>query len=249
LKLKDYREVKDMTRQTNIGLLLALIFIVAFSLVLTEFRQPAQDVAKQDIAKIDTDYYQNSTPRVALERPAVRREVRRPVRPVPTRVVVAPAPTAQRTVATNETPAPRAVAPAPVTGTRGITPVAPVTRPDFAGTITEQPRTTPAGQPYRERTVDELESDVTGTASRTATPAQRPMSPADVRDAMAGQTTMQQGTHGRVYTVINGDNLRKISKKVYNSDNKWRKIYNANRGKLRNPNDIQVGMKLVIPEA
>lgn len=239
-----------MTRQTNIGLLLALIFIVAFSLVLTEFRQPAQEVSKQEIANIDTTYYQNSTPRVELERPVVRREVRRPVRPVPTRVVVAPAPTAQRTVATNETPAPsRVVTPTPVTSTRGITPVAPVTRPDFAGTITEQPRTTPAGQPYRERTVDELESDITGTASRTATPAQRPMTPADVRDAMAGQTTMQQGQQGRVYTVINGDNLRKISKKVYNSDNKWRKIYNANRAKLRNPNDIQVGMKLVIPEA
>lgn len=203
-----------MTRQTNIGLLLALIFIVAFSLVLTEFRQPTQDIDSQSVAKVDETYYQQATgPRLTPERPVVRREVRRRVAPVAPIAIRAAATTPREVAAAAQQPAP---APAP----RIVTPVAPSQRrPDLAGTIRlPQDNTTPA---YHERTLDQFAQDV------QQMPAPAP----------------------RVYTVIRGDNLRKISKKIYNSDNKWRKIFNANRSKLRNPNDIKIGMTLVIPEA
>jgi nucleoid-associated protein YgaU len=49
------------------------------------------------------------------------------------------------------------------------------------------------------------------------------------------------------YVVMNGDNLSKISKKVYGTANRWQEIYKANQGVLEGPDWLQVGMKLKIP--
>lgn len=52
---------------------------------------------------------------------------------------------------------------------------------------------------------------------------------------------------GRTYTVKNGDTLQKISQKFYGTTKNWRKIYNANKSKLKDPNSLKVGTKLSIP--
>ena len=48
------------------------------------------------------------------------------------------------------------------------------------------------------------------------------------------------------YVVKKGDYLSKISKEVYNSGAKWTTIWEANRSLIRDPNKIEVGMRLVI---
>ena len=51
----------------------------------------------------------------------------------------------------------------------------------------------------------------------------------------------------RTYTVRTGDCLWNIAKRYYGNGSKWQKIYNANRGKIKNPNLIYTGQRLVIP--
>ena len=56
-----------------------------------------------------------------------------------------------------------------------------------------------------------------------------------------------QGAGGETYEVKSGDNLSKISKQFYGDPNEYMRIFYANRDKLRDPDMIQVGQKLVIP--
>jgi len=52
----------------------------------------------------------------------------------------------------------------------------------------------------------------------------------------------------RTYTVIAGDNLSKIAKHFYGDANKWKKIFEANKDTIKNPDLIKVGQVLRIPE-
>ena len=52
----------------------------------------------------------------------------------------------------------------------------------------------------------------------------------------------------RKYTVQPGDTLSKISERYYGYAERYMKIFLANRDQLDNPNLIQPGMVLVIPE-
>ena len=52
----------------------------------------------------------------------------------------------------------------------------------------------------------------------------------------------------RTYTVKSGDTLSKISKEVYGASQSYMKIFEANKDKLSDPNEIQPGQELVIPE-
>lgn len=49
------------------------------------------------------------------------------------------------------------------------------------------------------------------------------------------------------YVVQSGDTLWAIAKKYYGNGNQYTKIYNANKDKIKNPNLIYPGQKLVIP--
>ena len=51
----------------------------------------------------------------------------------------------------------------------------------------------------------------------------------------------------QTYTVISGDNLSKISKHFYGEANHWRRIFDANRDILDDPDMIQPGQTLKIP--
>ncbi len=52
----------------------------------------------------------------------------------------------------------------------------------------------------------------------------------------------------RIYEVAPGDNLSKIAKKFYGDANKFKKIFEANKDQLSDPDKIKVGQKLKIPE-
>ncbi len=56
------------------------------------------------------------------------------------------------------------------------------------------------------------------------------------------------GQSTRTYTVQSGDSLSKISKQFYGNANEYMKIFEANRDRLSNPNEIKPGQQLVIPE-
>lgn len=51
----------------------------------------------------------------------------------------------------------------------------------------------------------------------------------------------------RTYTVVAGDSLSKIAKRFYGKANVWKKIYEANRDIIKNPDLIHPGQVLKIP--
>jgi nucleoid-associated protein YgaU len=51
-----------------------------------------------------------------------------------------------------------------------------------------------------------------------------------------------------IYAVVPGDTLSKIAKHHYGDANKYMKIFEANKDQLKDPNMIQVGQKLRIPD-
>lgn len=50
----------------------------------------------------------------------------------------------------------------------------------------------------------------------------------------------------QTYVVKKGDHLSKIAKKYYGDSTKWTKIYEANKDSIKDPNQLQIGQKLVI---
>ena len=53
----------------------------------------------------------------------------------------------------------------------------------------------------------------------------------------------------RTYTVKSGDSLSAIAKREYGDANQWRRIFEANRDKIDNPDLIHPGQELKIPAA
>jgi murein DD-endopeptidase MepM/ murein hydrolase activator NlpD len=52
---------------------------------------------------------------------------------------------------------------------------------------------------------------------------------------------------GQTYTVKPGDSLSKIAQQFYGNASDYSKIFEANRDKLSDPDEIQAGQELVIP--
>lgn len=59
------------------------------------------------------------------------------------------------------------------------------------------------------------------------------------------------GTAGREesYVVVSGDSLSKIAKRYYGDAQQWRRIYDANRDQVKDPDLIHPGQRLKIPGA
>ena len=68
-------------------------------------------------------------------------------------------------------------------------------------------------------------SDVEGGSSSTAPPA------------------------ARTHTVVKGDTLSKIAKKYYGNAGQWKRIYEANKDLIENPDLIYPGQTFKSPEA
>jgi nucleoid-associated protein YgaU len=58
-----------------------------------------------------------------------------------------------------------------------------------------------------------------------------------------------QAETSQTYTVVAGDSLSKISKKHYGDANHWRRIFEANRDLISDPDEIFPGQTLKIPSA
>ena len=79
------------------------------------------------------------------------------------------------------------------------------------------------------------------TVNEAAAPAQAPMT-------QTAGASVSGGQNSRTYTVQSGDSLSKIAKQFYGHANDYMRIFEANRDQLKDPNTIQPGQKLVIPE-
>jgi nucleoid-associated protein YgaU len=62
-------------------------------------------------------------------------------------------------------------------------------------------------------------------------------------------TAPSQAAPGQTYTVKKGDSLSKIAKRVYGDAQQWRKIHEANRDIIDNPDLIHPGQVLKLPGA
>ena len=76
---------------------------------------------------------------------------------------------------------------------------------------------------------------------------------ADIRVSEAGMASLNASQSGRgaaaqTYTVKAGDTLSKIAKQFLGDANAYMEIFNANRDQLSDPNRIQPGQELKIPQ-
>jgi nucleoid-associated protein YgaU len=76
---------------------------------------------------------------------------------------------------------------------------------------------------------------------------------ADFSDVESGSssTAPQPSTTetSRTYTIKKGDSLSKIAKRQYGDPQQWRRIYDANRDTVTDPDLIYPGQVLRIPDA
>jgi len=70
---------------------------------------------------------------------------------------------------------------------------------------------------------------------------------ADFSDVEGGSSSTAPPT-GRTYTVVKGDSLSKIAKQFYGNANQWKRIYEANKDVIKNPDLIYPGQTFKIPE-
>jgi nucleoid-associated protein YgaU len=85
----------------------------------------------------------------------------------------------------------------------------------------------------------------------------QPQAKPDFTDVQSGSSSTapppgQGGVPGAVapmstYVVVKGDSLSKIAQRAYGDGNKWRKIYEANKDVIKNPDLIYPGQSLRIP--
>jgi nucleoid-associated protein YgaU len=90
-------------------------------------------------------------------------------------------------------------------------------------------------------------SDVTSTATSTETRA------ADFSNVRSGVSSTEQpadgifGAPSQTYTVVAGDTLSHIAKRMYGKASRWPQIFEANRDQLDDPDRIRPGQVLTIP--
>jgi uncharacterized protein YidB (DUF937 family) len=83
-----------------------------------------------------------------------------------------------------------------------------------------------------------------GGRAQAATPARpRP----DFSNVQSGSSSAPVRPPEQIHTVAPGDSLSKIARRYYGDANQWRKIFEANRDQISNPDLIHPGQKLKIP--
>jgi len=71
----------------------------------------------------------------------------------------------------------------------------------------------------------------------------------DFSDVQSGaSSTAPAAEVYETYEVKSGDSLSKIAKRVYGSANAWKRIFEANKDVLKDPDKIYPGQKLKIPQ-
>lgn len=85
-------------------------------------------------------------------------------------------------------------------------------------------------------------SDVGSAGSPAAT------SPSSAGRSQDAQRAFEQQRTMRIYVVERGDNLSRIARKFYGEASAWKRIYEENRDVIQNPDLVEPGWKLRIPD-
>jgi len=138
---------------------------------------------------------------------------------------------------------PRPEAPAAVPETGLPVAVAPPVAPLTVPVPSEIPGRPPQAAPADPR---EKKGEASEAAAGTETPkAPAPaIAPAPVKPPLV--EILPGGT--RIYTVVQGDSLYGISVKVFGTPRHYERIYEANKDRISDPNTLQIGMKLTLPD-
>jgi hypothetical protein len=84
------------------------------------------------------------------------------------------------------------------------------------------------------------------TEPPASAPATRPAATAQKQVPAAQSSPLARGA--RTHTVTKGDTLMSLSLRYYGTRSRWRDIYQANRGTMKNEGDIRIGSQLTIPQ-
>ena len=87
-------------------------------------------------------------------------------------------------------------------------------------------------------------SNVQSGSSTTAAEPEATLPPLAPVPSPTGTTGQSQ-----TYVVVAGDSLSKIAKHFYGNAGEWRRIFEANKDRIKDPDMIQPGWKLTIPAA
>ena len=87
----------------------------------------------------------------------------------------------------------------------------------------------------------EKKADFSGVVAGGSTTAPKPVEAA-VKPPVTSEVE-------RSYTVVAGDTLSKIAKREYGDASKWKRIYEANKDTIKNPDLIYPGQTFKIPDA
>lgn len=96
--------------------------------------------------------------------------------------------------------------------------------------------------------VTPVHADAHETPAPVKSPEQTPAkpAPAPVPFKPAALETLPGGR--KMYTVVPGDTLYGISIKIFNTPRYYERIYELNRERIEDPNTLQIGLKLVVPD-
>lgn len=93
--------------------------------------------------------------------------------------------------------------------------------------------------PKKEKARPDFSNVQSGGTSTARAPEPAAIPPAEVPARVGG---------GRTYVVVQGDSLWKIAKRHYGDGESWRRIYEANRDLIKDPDLIHPGQQLRIPD-
>ena len=89
-------------------------------------------------------------------------------------------------------------------------------------------------------------ADFSGVTSKVDTTAEK-VEKADFSGVTASVDTTAEKVGGETYTVQKGDSLSKIAKTTLGDANAWKKIFEANKDVLDDPDKIFPGQVLKLP--
>jgi nucleoid-associated protein YgaU len=112
---------------------------------------------------------------------------------------------------------------------------------DFLNKGKEKPATNTPNQPTKENTDSVFD--------KPGGPVKAPVTEHPVTSASnTAATPVTQPAQEVFYIVKSGDSLSKIAQQQYGDGTKWRKIFEANKDIINDPNLIHPGQKLKIPK-
>lgn len=97
----------------------------------------------------------------------------------------------------------------------------------------------------------EKKADFSNVSSGTSSTARQVPKPAPTTAPVpgpAGPTGAPQAA-SKTYEIQKGDTLSAIAQRHYGNASSWRKIYDANRSVIDDPDKIYPGQKITIPDA